>query len=250
MIDFVIEIRKAKYRKLWMIAAGVIVIQFFWISWGMHSSREGKELTDAFYTILYQIPLMNTILLPLCLGALSSRIWDIEHKGETFKLLCTMQKRENIYRFKTLYGFMYIMLIGIFQIVLMLVIENIFKTSQTLPLNHVIYMFISTLAVSIVIYLIQQIFTFSFKNQLVPLSIGLFGSFLGLFSAFFPMQIQKFVIWAYYAVLSTIGMNWDRDTRIITYFEQGYNVKVFGFILCLGVIVYFLGKKLFMRREV
>lgn len=250
MRDFVIEIRKAKYRKLWMIVVGVIVIQFFWISWGMNSYKGGKELTDGFYTILYQLPLMNTILLPLCLGVLSSRIWDIEHKGDTFKLLCTMQKRENIYRCKTIYGFMYILLIGVFQIALMLVIGRIFKTSQILPMNHVLYMFISTLTVSIVIYLIQQIFTFLFQNQLVPLSIGLFGSFLGLFSAFFPMQVQKFVIWSYYGALTTIGMNWDRDTRIITFFEEGYNVKILGFILCLGVIVYFLGKKLFMRREV
>ena len=81
---------------------------------------------------------------------------------------------------------------------------------------------ITTFAVSTVVLSIQQTLSLMSNNQLLPLGIGIGGSFLGLFSLFFPKPVARLVLWGYYANFSVVGMNWDPDTRIIDYYVLSF----------------------------
>ena len=88
----------------------------------------------------------------------------------------------------------------------------------------------SALGVSFVIYALQQGLSLWFVNQAVPLAVGIFGSFVGLFALFFPQWVQRCVIWGYYGVLIQAGMNWDPVTRATEFYWVQTQPLEFGLL--------------------
>lgn len=243
------EFKKAKYRKLWFLIIGVIGFQFLWNS--LTLIRESKEnLETGYHYMLYDIPLMNALIMSLVLAVLSSRIWDIEVKGNTFKILCTLQSRKSIYNSKTIYGIIFITVFCTLQIISIIALGTLFHFGDTIPANHLAFLFITTFMVSMVIFFIQQIFSFLCNNQFAPLCIGLIGSFTGLFTAFLPRTVQKFIIWSYYSLLQTAGMSWNDKTKSMNFYYMTFNLKLLLFTTCLACLMYLIGKVLFIRKEV
>lgn len=247
--NFKIELKKLKHHKIPVLIAGILLLIFNWILLTT-GTLDASEQETGYFNLLYQIPIMNTILLPLFLAILASRIWDIEHKGNTLKLLCTLQKREHIYRTKSILGILLIFLLSLGEAGIILLIGNLLSFTQPLPKTHMMAFIITTFIISVLIYLFQEILTFLFENQLVALSLGLIGSFAGLFFLFFARSLQQFVIWSYYCVLQTIGMNWDITTKITNYTEQPLSLPHFFFICILIVFIYPAGKWLFLKKEI
>ncbi|MDK2942605.1 MAG: lantibiotic transport system permease protein [Acetobacterium sp.] len=87
-------------------------------------------------------------------------------------------------------------------------------------------------------------------NQMVPMTLGLVGGFIGLFSMFLPQSFQKLVLWSYYGVLMQVGMNWDEVTRVADFYWKGTDWSGLGLILVFFVLIYGISRILFVRREV
>ena len=92
--------------------------------------------------------------------------------------------------------------------------------TQPLPVTHLISFFVTTFLTGTCIYLFQEILSFFFDNQIIPLAIGLIGSFFGLFSLFFSETFAQFVIWSYFCQLATVHINWDPAARTVSYLES------------------------------
>lgn len=58
--------------------------------------------------LFYNLPVMNTLLMPLMISVIASRVCDMEVKGDTLKILYTMQKQESFFDFKYLNCLRYI----------------------------------------------------------------------------------------------------------------------------------------------
>lgn len=249
MRSFVAELKKTKYRQLWLVVVGTLMIQFLWCSFSLVRA-DAEDLRHGYQYMLYMMPLLNTLFLAMVLAVLASRIWDIEHKGDTLKLLYTLQNPASIYKSKTVLGTCYLLILTALQPVMIILLGKIFKFGDACPVEQLGYFFLTAFTVSCLVYGLQQILTFSFKNQMVPLSFGLFGSFLGLFSLFFPRKLQYFVIWAYYSLLQTTSMSWDETTHIMSFYEVNFNWPTFLIVLVLAVLCYGIGKRMFLSKEV
>ena len=99
-------------------------------------------------------------------------------------------------------------------------------------------------------YLLQQSLSLLFRNQAVALVTSIVGSFAGLFSLFFPIWVQKCLLWGYYGVLNLAAMDWDPVTRAtdfywITVDKSGIVLLALWFVALLA-----LGRTLFIRKEV
>ena len=70
---------------------------------------------EGYFNLLFQLPLLNTIFLPLILAVMASRICDAENKGNTYKLLCTMQEKKKIFDAKLLLGGIYILFLTLLE---------------------------------------------------------------------------------------------------------------------------------------
>lgn len=245
-----IELKKIRRRHIGLLYLALLVLILAWMSWCL-KDMDDVILSQGYYLMLLNLPLMNAILLPTVLAAVCSRICDIEIKGNTFKLLCTLESRQNIYHIKLLINAIYLLLFSLAEAGIILLLGKIFSIQQALPLPQLGTFIFSTFFVSLVLILLQQPLSLLFENQLFPLFLGVGGSFLGLFSWFFPeLPLRYLVPWGYYYVSATVTLYYEKTTREVTYYPIAFPIFYFGLFLIFGVIVYFIGKTRFMKKEV
>jgi len=242
---FIIETRKAKRRGIGIVIMLLLLLLELYSSWGVNRP---DNLDHGCIMQLYQIPIINSILLPTVMAYLASRISDAEHLGNTWKLLLTMQSRGSLFFGKIFYGLFCICTMSIMLTAMMLINKRIFHFRDTYNYPAYALFFINTLCVSFVLFLLQFILSTVFQNQAVALSIGLCGSMAGLFLLFLPYRIiYKIVPWGLYGATMFIGMDWNPDTRAIKYY---YTTPDSGAYVALIIWIFLLltvGYRLFIR---
>ena len=101
---------------------------------------------------------------------------------------------------------------------------------------------------------IQHLLSLLSDNQILPLCAGLAGSFLGLFSMFFPRSVSLFIVWGYFSIFSVSGINWGQVPEGADYndYMQYLDFPLPGFLLfsAVGILLYLFEKGIFMRKEV
>ena len=104
--------------------------------------------------------------------------------------------------------------------------------------------------VSMMVYALQQGLSLRFANQAVALVCGISGSFLGILSLLFPPALTRCVPWGYYGLLSLVGMNWNPDTRFTWFFWEWPKPTDVAFLFLWAAVFLFVGRALFVRKEV
>lgn len=79
-----LELKKTKRRGIWLVLALFLLLITGWLSYNMNDER---FLGFGWMMALYNAPLMNAVLIPTGIAVFASRIVDMEHKGNTWKLL-------------------------------------------------------------------------------------------------------------------------------------------------------------------
>lgn len=243
------EAMKQKGKRNILVPVAFLALLFFWTLFLLKGIKQ-EELPFGYFSLLYQYPVMNAILVPLMVSVTASRICDMEVKGDTMKILFTLEKRGHFFDCKSLMGMKYLVLFFVGQTALIPLSGKLFGFTQEIPWKHLPLFFISSLSVGTALLLLQEILSLFSHNQILPLIVGLAGSFLGLFSLFFPENIMKLVLWGYFAVFSTTGMNWDKTTRISTYYEIPFPVSTFLLFLVFCTAAFLLCRTLIQKKEV
>lgn len=166
------------------------------------------------------------------------------------KILFTLEKRGHFFDCKFLMGMKYLVLFFVGQTALIPLSGKLFGFTQEIPWKHLLLFFISGFSVATALLLLQEILSLFSHNQILPLIVGLAGSFLGLFSLFFPENIMRLVLWGYFAVFSTTGLNWNKTTRISTYYEIPFPVSTFLLFLVFCTAAFLLCRTLIQKKEV
>ena len=243
------ETMKQKGKRNILVPAAFLALLFFWTLFLLKGIKQ-EELPFGYFSLLYQYPVMNAILVPLMVSVVASRICDMEVKGDTMKILFTLEKRGHFFDCKFLMGMKYLVLFFVGQTALIPLSGKLFGFTQEIPWKHLLLFFISGFSVATALLLLQEMLSLFSHNQILPLIVGLAGSFLGLFSLFFPENIMKLVLWGYFAVFSTTGMNWDKTTRISTYYEIPFPVSTFLLFLVFCTAAFLLSRTLIQKKEV
>lgn len=244
------ECMKTKRRFLWLLPFGVVFLEFLWMATNSYL-RKPEVSSEGFYTLLFQFPLINTIFMPLTLAAMASRLCDAENKGDTYKLLCTMQQKKYIFDAKLLLGIFYILLFTALEAGVIPLLGNLHSFTQKLPLRHYFTFLAVFFLVSLVLFLLQQILSLLIPNQLIPLFAGLLGSMVGIFSAFFPMgKLAGLVPWGYYMMGMTLSSVYEKSTRSMHLVEAPFAWGWFAAFLAASVLLYLAGRHLFLKKEV
>lgn len=243
------EAMKQKGKRNILVPVAFLALLFFWTLFLLKGIKQ-EELPFGYFSLLYQYPVMNAILVPLMVSVTASRTCDMEVKGDTMKILFTLEKRGHFFDCKFLMGMKYLVLFFVGQTALIPLSGKLFGFTQEIPWKHLLLFFISGFSVATALLLLQEILSLFSHNQILPLIVGLAGSFLGLFSLFFPENIMKLVLWGYFAVFSTTGMNWDKTTRISTYSEIPFPVSTFLLFLVFCTAAFLLCRTLIQKKEV
>lgn len=245
------EWMKVRYRKIGLIVLAFLGLIVLWIAWIL-SRNDAEQLQDGYEMLFMNLSLIDTILMPTMIAMLGSRLCDAEVKGDTLKLLCTMEKKGRLFDMKLLTGASYLAVFVLLQAVQIFLTGRLYGFPGTAKPVWYVYFVLQIYTVSMLVLLLQVVLSFFFENQILPLAAGLFGSFVGLFSWFFPNRhpLKFLFLWAYYSELCFMGQDWDRETRISTFYDVPFPFPVLCLLLALLLAGYLAGKQLFLRKEV
>lgn len=243
-----IEFQKTRRRRVWVIVAALIVVQILWSLWGV-GRMDAHDKSQGWMFFLYQFPLLNSIMLPLIAAVVASRLCDIEHKGQSLKLLSTVMSKGRLFDAKFLCGACYLFVAALLQVIAIAFVGSIVGFEGSIPLGKLGCYLLFTTAVSVTILLLQQVLSILIQNQMVPLAVGIIGSFAGLFIMYFPERLSRFILWGYYGVFMFVKMNWDHVTRITDFYYDSVDWVGFFALLIQFLIIYLVGRTLFVRKE-
>ena len=244
-----VEYRKQHHLYVWLIPLIFLAVLFLWGTAGQRNLSD-YDLAQGYSYLLYQFPILNCILMPTMLAVIASRICDMEVKGQTWKLLFTLQNKGGFYDRKFLTEFLYLLLFCLGQLVILLFYGMIYGYTEPLPLVLFFRHLAATLVAGSAVLTLQHILSLLSTNQIIPLLIGLVGSFLGLFSEFFPTALARLVLWNYFGAFVPFGIAWDEAAQEVILTPISFPAGLFAGFFIFTVLLYLLCRTIFIKKEV
>lgn len=249
LLQLKVERQKLRRRHVLLVPLGFLAFQCIYSLWLLQKA-DPAELANGYMMSVFQLTFLNEILVPIMTAVIASRICDMEIKGDTLKILYTLQKRSSFYYCKYITGLFYLLIFIVLQCLMILFFGQLYHFGAEPQLHLFIRHFASTFLVSAALLGFQQILSLLSANQILPLVVGIAGSFLGLFSMFFPPHIARLVLWGYYSLLCPIESYWDEAARISYYFENPFPTALFLGVLLLSICIFLAGRTIITKKEV
>ena len=242
------ELKKSRRRHNTLVA---VCISLFVLLWATQTGGTGEgRLEQGYSGLLYAVPVMNTVVMPLGTAVLASRLWDLESKGNSCRMLLTLQSRRALFLGKTVIALLQILLIGVIECAGIPALGKHFGFTELLDWGQLLWLAVSTLTVNTMLFFLWLFLSIRFDNQVPTLAAGMVGSLSGLFAAFMPSLVSYFLPWGYYIPLSTIRMDWNRETRIVRYYPVPYPVWLLSLTATFGVLFAVMAWKALKHKEV
>ena len=241
-----LEFTKAKRQGMWFALCILCLFDHVYFSFGI--GRNAGSLSQGWLLLLYNLPLLNAIILPVFYAVLASRLIDCEHKENTWKMLETIQSKTNLFISKALIGLCYILLFSCMQLISVFVIGTFHGLKGMPDLWAYALYFVQTILISFVLYLIQLLLSFAFYNQAISLCVGLTGGLIGLFIMLLPRSFfYEIIPWGLFGANMFVGMNWDSVTRDMDFY---YTTPIDGAFLWvfLWIVFYYWQDGCFSRK--
>lgn len=240
-----IERSKHKRRFNFIILIILILFEIFFIYGNYHNE---KGLSDGWMILFYNVPIMNTLFMPIFIAVFASRLIDIEHKGDMLKCLYTFSSPEKIYFTKMIYGLIQILIFIPIHYLSIIVMSKVLDFPSDFPARLMLYYVTSTLLSCIMMFLLYFMLSYFFRNQAVSISVGIIGCFMGLFAAFLPQTVfQKIFPWSTFMNSIFIGMNWDKETSDCDWYVMDVNMT--SIIITIAWIVLIIVGSVFLLRK-
>lgn len=227
------ECRKAHRRHELLLCLLLPCIVLLWM--GRLGPADADELANGYSAMLYSLPVIDTILLPVMMAVLASCLWEMEVKGEMPKLLCTLQSRADLFRGKLAFGGLELALTTMLELAVLPLLGRVQGYTEAFPAEQFAYLALCKLAVEAMLFLASFWLTLQFASPMAALGSSIVGTLLGLFSAFLPPIVSYFVPWGYLIPLGCYEVaRWDQDTHFVLYGTRGYNWGLLAFVVVLA----------------
>ena len=242
------ELKKSRRRHNLLVA---VCISLFVLLWATKTGGTGEgRLEQGYSGLFYAVPVMNTVVMPLGTAVLASRLWDLESKEKSCRMLLTLQSREALFLGKTVVALLQILLIGVIESAGIPALGKHFGYTEGLDWGQYWWLAGNTFAVNAMLFFLWLLLSIRFDNQVPTLAAGMVGSLSGLFAAFMPPLVSYFLPWGYYIPLSTIRMDWNPETRIVRYYSTPYPVWLLILTAAFGSLFAALAWEALKHKEV
>ena len=179
MAAFRAELQKAHRRHdlaLCLFIPGIVVL---WV--GGLAPADPEELANGYSALLYSLPVIEAILMPVMMAVLASRLWDMEIKGNTAKLLYTLQSRRSLFAGKAVFGVLEVLLVTVLELACVPVLGRVHGYTEAFPTGQLVYLFICTLAVDTMLFFGEFLLMLWVGNPLPALCVGIVGALVELY---------------------------------------------------------------------
>lgn len=251
-----LELYKLKRRKVFLTFALILGVELLFVfsNYGNNENFLGM-ISDpnapAWEDLIVGPATMNGLFLPILAAVIASRICDMEHRGNTWKLLeCNNENRKAIWFCKFTVVTVLMLAAILIQALVIVAYGNAVGIVEPLPVKTLWEFVLGTAMVTFVVVTIQVFFSLVFANQLVPMSIGMIGALIGFISTLLPSGIRNILIWGNYAEMMVLG----QDTSSGNLQSSELVVRNIDFLpltilFIAGLIAFVLFEKKFQKYE-
>ena len=244
-----LEFDKCRHHGIVLVCVAVLAVQVVWM-WVFLLRQGSDSVPPDWMLLLYNLALVDAIMLPLSVATLVSRNCEVEHKGSTWKLLETLATPSQLYTVKLIWGALVLAGLLVVRTGLFLVLGVAVGLSGSVPVVRLVLFTLISWTVSMMVCALQQGLSMQFANQAAPLISGIFGSFMGLLSLLFPVWLIRCVPWGYYGLMSLVGMDWNETTRVTRFFWRLPQMTDVVLLLVWALVFLVVGRILFVKKEV
>ncbi|MBM7855326.1 hypothetical protein JOC37_001719 [Desulfohalotomaculum tongense] len=244
-----LEFFKLRRKKIFLMITLFLGFEILWAFMSVSISLSRNPNSPVWESILTTTASMNGLFLPIICAIVSSRICDMENKGNTWKLLISSNmNRKSIYASKYLCSCT-LLLYGIVLQAFAITVFGIVKSSTgMLPLSLITRFIGGAMLASMIILALQQWITLAIKNQAFALCFGMIGGFLGMTAYFFPETVRRIIIWSYYTELCPIKYHVTNGS--LEFIKQNPGIGMLTTAFLLVIFFYMSGNYHFSRQEV
>lgn len=245
-----LEFFKIRRKKIWLMMVLFLMVEMAWVFMSVTRSIANNPEDASWESIIYVVSSMNGLFLPILSAIVVSRICDMEHKGNTWKMLAaTNVKRSTLFSAKYICANSLLLFVLIVQTMFIFLFGSLNNFSGSFPLHLLIPFLAGAFITTMVITAIQQWISLAIKNQAFALCLGMIGGFIGMTAAMFPSAIRHFFIWSYYVDLNPVSYSYTELLGTV-YAQESLNIPLVISALVMLVIFYFLGRINLNRQEI
>ncbi|WP_440896693.1 ABC transporter permease [Amphibacillus sp. Q70] len=245
-----LEFFKIRRKKIWLMMLLFLVVEMGWVFMSVTRSIANNPGDARWESIIYVVSSMNGLFLPILAAIVVSRICDMEHKGDTWKMLVvTNVKRRKLFSAKYMCANSLMLFVLIVQIAFIIFFGKLNNFSGSFPFHLLVSFLAGALITTMVITAIQQWMSLAIKNQAFALCLGMVGGFIGMTAAMFPSSVRHFFIWSYYLDLSPISYSYSESLGA-SYAQESLNMSLIISTLVMFVIFYLMGRIHLNRQEI
>ncbi len=246
------EYLKTRRRYIFLTLLAVTAMALVWTLNG-RVTEDTRRLGWMIY--LYQLPVLDSVIMPLMAMLAASRLWDIEHRGGMLRRLVPVSGRNELYDAKVIYGLSMLIPCLVIDWAGVIVFGFVNGFQGDFPLRLYLTRLLCALLPTVTIFLLQNALSMAFRNQAVPFAVGITGTFVGMFSMFLPRLpwLRRLTVWGGYGALSFVGMyGYTAETRWRDVFFTVDEPDPFAaiFLTLAALAAYSMGKRLFKLKEV
>ena len=251
-----LELYKLKHRKVFLTFLVILGVELLFVFSNYGNNNKFLNMISdpaapAWEDLIIGPAAINGLFFPILAAVIASRICDMEHKGNTWKLLeCNNQNRRSIWFCKFTIVSTLMMLAIFIQAFIIIAYGNSMGIVQPLPVRTLLGFVLGTAMITFVVVTIQVFFSLVCTNQLIPMSIGMIGALIGFISTLLPPGIRNILIWGNYAELMVLG----QDTSSGNLQSSGLVVRNINFVplailFVVGLVAYVVFRKRFEKYE-
>lgn len=240
-----IERQKSKGQYLAVIEAAVLALIAVY-EW---KTMDTAERSTGWMNLLYSIPILLSMIHPILMAVLASRLSELEYQGNTFKWLYPRINPKDLIYAKAGYGALHILVLCILESTVSMFIGTVLHFEGALPLNIFALFTLSNFCISFMIYVLQLGLSIRRANQIAALSIGSAGTFIGIFILFLPPVLSYLLPWGYYGVMMPVAMSYDSAAKLMSFTWLPYRWTGLLLILAWTALFAFLIRLQISRTE-
>lgn len=246
-----LEFYKLRHKHIFLMITLFIIIEIAWAFVATGMSVKGNSDQGEWELIISILSSMNGLFLPILSAVCVSRICDMEHKGNTWKLLLSLSiKRGQLYTAKYLCANSVMLYVCIVQVITAIIFGAVSRFEQQIPILLFLRFLSGTVLANMVIISLQQWVSMAVKNQAFSLCLGMIGGFLGLVADLLPAGIKRFFIWSYYTALSPITQSYSNEKVHLIIRKWNTTIPMITGLIITGIGIYLAGCWFVSRQEV
>lgn len=243
-----LEFLKLRRKKILLMITLFMGVEILWALLAVSISLSRNPSDNGWMATIVTLATMNALFLPIISSVVMSRICDMEYKGNTWKLLRSVNvKPSNVYAAKYICGNILLLYAIVLQAIAIAIFSNVNGFAEPLPLSILLKYVGGTMLITMTILALQQWISLLFKNQTFALCLGMVGGFLGMTGDFFPSFLRRIIIWSYYTGLSPVACRFtDNSTHFIL---RNQNIGIFAVVILITIVFYIAGNSHVSRQE-